>query len=226
MTLVERNGAPGASATSSSTTRRSTTSNGVCAAAACWRPRRSRRAAMLAGAQTIVFGRARQTTGSCSRIYATDCAACPAGATRGDRRSAHGVGRCRRSRGRRAVLAAATCPWNAAPSKPGCAAARCALWSPPTLELGIDIGRLQAAVLCGYPGSIAGTWQQIGRAGRTTEAALAVLVATGGVLDQYVAQHRSSSSTSRPSTRASTRTTSCCWWTRSAALPSSCRRAG
>ncbi|MCB0072092.1 MAG: DEAD/DEAH box helicase [Caldilineaceae bacterium] len=57
------------------------------------------------------------------------------------------------------------------------------------LELGIDIGRLQAAVLCGYPGSIAGTWQQIGRAGRTTEAALAVLVATGGVLDQYVAQH-------------------------------------
>ncbi|MEZ4609280.1 MAG: hypothetical protein R2838_03315 [Caldilineaceae bacterium] len=50
------------------------------------------------------------------------------------------------------------------------------------------IGRLQAAVLCGYPGSIAGTWQQIGRA-RTTEAALAVLVATGGVLDQYAAQH-------------------------------------
>lgn len=57
------------------------------------------------------------------------------------------------------------------------------------LELGIDIGRLQAAVLCGYPGSIASTWQQIGRAGRTEEAALAVLVATGGVLDQYVAQH-------------------------------------
>ena len=57
------------------------------------------------------------------------------------------------------------------------------------LELGIDIGGLQAAVLCGYPGSIASVWQQMGRAGRTQEGALAILVATGGVLDQYVVQH-------------------------------------
>ncbi|GIK75689.1 MAG: hypothetical protein BroJett021_46770 [Chloroflexota bacterium] len=57
------------------------------------------------------------------------------------------------------------------------------------LELGIDIGGLEAAVLCGYPGSIAATWQQFGRAGRTTDAALAVLVATAGLLDQYVLQH-------------------------------------
>ncbi len=57
------------------------------------------------------------------------------------------------------------------------------------LELGIDIGGLQAAVLCGYPGSIAATWQQMGRAGRTDEGALAILVATGGLLDQYVIQH-------------------------------------
>ncbi len=57
------------------------------------------------------------------------------------------------------------------------------------LELGIDIGGLQAAVLCGYPGSIAGTWQQMGRAGRTDEGSLAILVATGGLLDQYVIQH-------------------------------------
>ncbi|MCB9138521.1 MAG: DEAD/DEAH box helicase [Caldilineaceae bacterium] len=57
------------------------------------------------------------------------------------------------------------------------------------LELGIDIGQLQAAVLCGYPGSIAGTWQQMGRAGRTRDAALALLVATSGPLDQYVIQH-------------------------------------
>jgi DEAD/DEAH box helicase domain-containing protein len=57
------------------------------------------------------------------------------------------------------------------------------------LELGIDIGQLQAAVLCGYPGAIASTWQQMGRAGRTTEAALAILVATGGALDQYVIRH-------------------------------------
>ncbi len=57
------------------------------------------------------------------------------------------------------------------------------------LELGIDIGGLQAAVLCGYPGTIAGTWQQMGRAGRTVEGALAILVATGGLLDQYIIQH-------------------------------------
>ena len=57
------------------------------------------------------------------------------------------------------------------------------------LELGIDIGGLQAAVLCGYPGTIASVWQQMGRAGRTKEGALAILVATGGVLDQYVIQH-------------------------------------
>ena len=57
------------------------------------------------------------------------------------------------------------------------------------LELGIDIGGLQAAVLCGYPGTIASVWQQMGRAGRTQEGALAILVATGGALDQYVIQH-------------------------------------
>jgi DEAD/DEAH box helicase domain-containing protein len=57
------------------------------------------------------------------------------------------------------------------------------------LELGIDIGHLQAAVLCGYPGSIASAWQQMGRAGRTVDAALAILVATGGALDQYVIRH-------------------------------------
>jgi len=57
------------------------------------------------------------------------------------------------------------------------------------LELGIDIGRLDAAVLAGYPGSIAATWQQIGRAGRRQELSVAVLVATSSPIDQYVAAH-------------------------------------
>ncbi len=57
------------------------------------------------------------------------------------------------------------------------------------LELGIDIGHLGAAVLTGYPGTIASTWQQAGRAGRQGDLSLAVLVAGGGVLDQYIAAH-------------------------------------
>ncbi|MEW6239606.1 MAG: DEAD/DEAH box helicase [Chloroflexota bacterium] len=57
------------------------------------------------------------------------------------------------------------------------------------LELGIDIGGLGAALLVGYPGGIASAWQQAGRAGRGEEAALAVLVAGAGPLDQFLAHH-------------------------------------
>jgi DEAD/DEAH box helicase domain-containing protein len=57
------------------------------------------------------------------------------------------------------------------------------------LELGIDIGHLDAAVLCGYPGTIASTWQQIGRAGRRRGAAAAIYVASSSPLDQYLVNH-------------------------------------
>ncbi len=57
------------------------------------------------------------------------------------------------------------------------------------LELGIDIGRLDVAVLAGYPGSIAATWQQIGRAGRRQDVSAAILVVGAGPVDQYVAGH-------------------------------------
>ncbi len=57
------------------------------------------------------------------------------------------------------------------------------------LELGIDIGRLDACVLCGYPGTIASTWQQAGRAGRRRGTSLTVLVASSGALDQYIVNH-------------------------------------
>lgn len=57
------------------------------------------------------------------------------------------------------------------------------------LELGVDIGGMGAAVLAGYTGTIAGTWQQAGRAGRGDEPSLAVLVATASPLDQYFALH-------------------------------------
>lgn len=57
------------------------------------------------------------------------------------------------------------------------------------LELGIDIGQLSAAVLTGYPGTVASTWQQAGRAGRRAEESAVVLVAGGNPLDQYICQH-------------------------------------
>ena len=57
------------------------------------------------------------------------------------------------------------------------------------LELGIDIGRLDVAVLAGYPGTIASTWQQAGRAGRRTGLGAAVLVASSAPLDQFIVTH-------------------------------------
>ena len=57
------------------------------------------------------------------------------------------------------------------------------------LELGIDIGQLDVAVLTGYPGSIASTWQQAGRAGRREDQSIAILVAGNGALDQYICTH-------------------------------------
>ncbi len=57
------------------------------------------------------------------------------------------------------------------------------------LELGIDIGTLEACLIAGYPGSIAGTWQQAGRAGRRSGTALAVMVAGSSPLDQFLVQH-------------------------------------
>lgn len=57
------------------------------------------------------------------------------------------------------------------------------------LELGVDIGALDVCVLNGYPGSIAATWQRLGRAGRRKRASLGVMVATSQLLDQYLARH-------------------------------------
>ncbi len=57
------------------------------------------------------------------------------------------------------------------------------------LELGIDIGTLDACVLAGYPGTIASTRQQAGRAGRRQGASVGVLVLRSHPLDQYIADH-------------------------------------
>jgi DEAD/DEAH box helicase domain-containing protein len=59
------------------------------------------------------------------------------------------------------------------------------------LELGIDIGALDVAVLAGYPGTIAATWQRAGRAGRRTTRSAAVLVASSAPIDQFIVRNPS-----------------------------------
>ena len=57
------------------------------------------------------------------------------------------------------------------------------------LELGIDIGSLDAAISIGYPGTIASTWQQMGRSGRRAGTSLSALVCSSAPIDQFLAAH-------------------------------------
>ncbi len=57
------------------------------------------------------------------------------------------------------------------------------------LELGIDIGSLEACIICGWPGSVASLWQQSGRAGRRSGRSLTIWVARSSALDQYLVTH-------------------------------------
>jgi DEAD/DEAH box helicase domain-containing protein len=57
------------------------------------------------------------------------------------------------------------------------------------LELGIDVGSLDSVVMAGYPGTIAGTWQRAGRAGRRSGSSCAVMVASSAPLDQFMVRN-------------------------------------
>jgi len=57
------------------------------------------------------------------------------------------------------------------------------------LELGIDIGELDSCVMVGYPGTVASTWQQSGRAGRKAGVSVAIMVASSSPIDQYIVNH-------------------------------------
>ncbi|HHV19290.1 MAG TPA: DEAD/DEAH box helicase [Thermoanaerobacterales bacterium] len=57
------------------------------------------------------------------------------------------------------------------------------------LELGIDIGNLDVSIITGYPGSVASTWQQAGRAGRRSSVSASILVASSSPLDQFIINH-------------------------------------
>ena len=75
------------------------------------------------------------------------------------------------------------------------------------LELGIDIGSLDASILVGYPGTIASTWQQAGRAGRGLGEAVVFLIAENSPIDQYLMSHRKYLFAQSPEQAVSTRTT-------------------
>ncbi|MGB9812492.1 MAG: DEAD/DEAH box helicase [Thermovenabulum sp.] len=57
------------------------------------------------------------------------------------------------------------------------------------LELGIDIGSLDVSLITGYPGTVASTWQQMGRAGRRNSNSCSILIASSNPLDQYIINH-------------------------------------
>ena len=89
-----------------------------------------------------------------------------------------------------AATAAATCRPSGGRSSAACATARSSASSRRTRSSsGVDIGRLDVSILAGYPGSVAATWQQFGRAGRRQGTSVAVLVASGAPVDQYVIHH-------------------------------------
>ena len=57
------------------------------------------------------------------------------------------------------------------------------------MELGVDVGDLDATIITGYPGSVASMWQQAGRSGRRGDRSLSVMVARDDPLDQYLMRH-------------------------------------
>lgn len=57
------------------------------------------------------------------------------------------------------------------------------------LELGVDVGDLEGCIITGYPGTVASTWQQAGRAGRGQRSSMAVMVALDNPLDQFLMRH-------------------------------------
>ena len=84
----------------------------------------------------------------------------------------------------------ATSPANGARSKPTLATGELAgVVATSALELGIDVGGLDAVVCNGFPGTLASLWQQVGRAGRGDRRSAAVLVAGDDQLDQWYARH-------------------------------------
>ncbi len=121
------------------------------------------------GVQTILFGRARRSV-EVMLNYLREGSDLPDGSLRGYRSGYLPTERREIENGLRTGKVRAVVATNA-------------------LELGIDIGGMDAAVLSGYPGSIAASWQQAGRAGRKLDPSLAIMAASANPLDQFLVKH-------------------------------------
>ena len=169
--LIDRSGAPSVRSTLYSTIPRSSTSSLAFGAAVCWNPRSSLSIILNQGIQTIVFTRSRARV-EILLTYLRDQVKQKLGeqSIRGYRGGYLPQQRREIEKGLRNGSIRGVVSTNA-------------------LELGIDIGQLQACVINGYPGSIASTWQQSGRAGRRQDVSLTIMVASSNPLDQYVVMH-------------------------------------
>ena len=126
------------------------------------------------GYQTVAFTRARQTAERYASI-SSDTLAERGASDLADGVTAYHAGlRDNRRASIEAALHDGECP---------------GVWSTSALELGVDIGGIDAVLLDGYPGTQMGTFQRAGRAGRGTEPSLVVLIASEDQLDQYVIDH-------------------------------------
>lgn len=128
---------------------------------------------LLAGAQTLVFTRTRQATELVHR-YAREQLAAQASPLAEQIRAYRGGYLPNERRQIEQALFAGQLRGVAATN---------------ALELGVDIGSLDVAVLAGYPGTIASAWQQAGRSGRRHDDSLAVLIAGNDPIDQYLLRH-------------------------------------
>jgi DEAD/DEAH box helicase domain-containing protein len=130
------------------------------------------------GVQTIIFGRTRRTVELIlSYLRDKTSRSAPAGVAASEDKTVRGYRSGYLPRQRREIESGL---------KEGAVRAVVATTA---LELGVDIGKMGASLLSGYPGTIAAAWQQAGRAGRGQDSSLSIMITSANPLDQYLARY-------------------------------------